>query len=207
MRNARLAVALLPAAGVLLAACATTTRDTAVPTETSATPTMIASPSPVATSVATADSTVPQTGSPTPAPPCQPETLRAEPASKAESGQGKTFDVTTAVKNTGRQPCSITGFPTVAVTGLPPADPANWPRKQLTVIPEGNASPMTLAPGDRAQVTLTFTSCTPGTTPTEGPILLLGVPNGGIELTMADGSDFVLCGDVVTVTPFKPRLS
>jgi len=48
--------------------------------------------------------------------------------------------------------------------------------------------------------------CKAGQEPTEGPVLLLGVPNGGIAMTLEDGSDVVECGDIVKATAFEAHL-
>jgi hypothetical protein len=109
------------------------------------------------------------------------------------------------VKNTGASACTIQGYPQVAITALPPAT-GDWPRKQLTVKDSGPSYPVNLVPGDGAMVTLTFNQCPAGQDPMRGPVVLLGVPNGGIQLTLEDGSDFVECGDVVQVTAFEAHL-
>ncbi|HEY0494882.1 MAG TPA: DUF4232 domain-containing protein [Kutzneria sp.] len=179
---------LLPVAGLALAAC------TATP--------------PAATTVHTRTSIARQTASPVqpisspPPPPCSPQVMTAGPGAKTP---GDTFSVTTTVKNTGTLTCSIDGYPTVAITGLPPAT-GDWPRKQLKVIQDGPADMVILAPGEGAMVTLTFTRCRAGQEPTQGPVVLLGVPHGGITLQLEDGSDFVECDDVVKATAFKAHL-
>jgi hypothetical protein len=182
-------LALLPVAGLALAACTATT--------------------PAKPTVHTRTSMATQTASPvqplktSPGPPCNPQVMTV--GSGAKTTAATTFSVTTAVKNTGGSTCTIQGYPTVAITGLPPAT-GDWPRRQLKVVPDGPADLVSLAPGDGAVVTLTFTQCKAGQEPTEGPVLLLGVPNGGIAMTLEDGSDVVECGDIVKATAFKAHL-
>ena len=197
MRNARLMLALLPIAAVVLTACST--EPAASPLSTSSTPAS-SPPTSTTTPVVVASTTKPKPAAPAA---CQPQSLRAAPADKTTSG--KTFSVTTAVKNVGASTCTIQGYPQVAITALPPAT-GNWPRKQLTVTKDGPSYPVTLVPGDGSFVTLTFNQCQAGQKPLEGPILLMGVPDGGIEVTLADGSDFVECGDVVHTIAFQEHL-
>ena len=205
MRNARLMLVLLPMAAVVLTACSTEPAASPIPTSStpaSSPPTSTTTPAPTTT---TTPVVVASTTKPNPAAPaaCQPQSLRAAPADKTTSG--KTFSVTTAVKNVGASTCTIQGYPQVAITALPPAT-GNWPRKQLTVVKDGPSYPVTLAPGDGSFVTLTFNQCQAGQNPLKGPILLMGVPNGGIEVTLEDGSDFVECGDVVHTIAFQEHL-
>jgi hypothetical protein len=187
MRLTRLV--LLPVAGLALVAC------TATP--------------PAATTAHTRTSIARQTASPVqpisspPPPPCPPQVMTAGPGAKTTADA--TVSVTTTVKNTGTSTCSIDGYPTVAVTGLPPAV-GDWPHKQLKVVQDGPADMVILAPGEGAVVTLTFTQCRAGQEPTEGSVVLLGVPHGGITLQLEDGSDLVECGDVVKATAFKAHL-
>jgi hypothetical protein len=138
-----------------------------------------------------------------PPPSCEPQVLTAGPGAKTTADA--TFSVTTAVKNTGTATCSIHGYPTVAITGLPPAT-GDWPRKQLKVVQDGPADMVILKPSDGAVVTLTFPKCQPGQESAPAPIVLLGVPTGGIVLTLEDGSDFDVCGDTVKATAFEAHL-
>jgi len=172
----------LAIASLTLAAC--TTGTTASPT----TPTTVSSTATTATTATTA---------------CQPQHLKTEPA--VASTTATAVIVQSAVKNTGTTTCVIQGYPQVAITGLPPATGA-WPRRQLTVTKTGPASPVTLVPGDGAALLLTFKRCEAGQTPTEGPVLLVGVPDGGLQMTMQDNSDFVECSDVVEASAFEPHL-
>ncbi|MFC0542551.1 DUF4232 domain-containing protein [Kutzneria chonburiensis] len=197
MRITRLA--LLPVAGLALAACSATPPAAApVHTRTSSA-SQSASPVP--------GSTLPtkpvQPIKTPPGAPCNPQVMTAGTGAKTTAAS--TFSVTTAVKNTGTSACTIKGYPTVAITGLPPAT-GDWPRKQLKVVQDGPSDLVVLAPGDGAVVTLTFTQCQPGQEPTEGRVVLLGVPTGGITMTLEDGSDVIECGDVVKATAFEAHL-
>lgn len=204
MRNARLMLALLPVAAVVLTACSTQPAASPIPTSSTSASSPPASTTTPAPTTTTTPVVVASTTKPKPAAPaCQPQSLRASPADKTTSG--KTVSVTTAVKNVGASTCTIQGYPQVAITALPPAT-GNWPRKQLTVTKDGPSYPVTLVPGDGSFVTLTFNQCQAGQKPLEGPILLMGVPDGGIEVTLADGSDFVECGDVVKTIAFQEHL-
>ncbi|MGW4208966.1 DUF4232 domain-containing protein [Lentzea sp. NPDC004789] len=184
MRSTRLMLALLPMAGLSLTAC--TTGTTASPT----TPTTVSSTPPPTTT--------------TTQPACQPRHLKAEPA--VATTTATSVIVQSAVKNTGTTTCVIQGYPQVAITGLPPAT-GNWPHEQLTVTKIGPSYPVTLVPGDGAALLLTFKRCEAGQPPAEqGPVLLVGVPDGGIQMTMQDNSDFVGCGDVVEAAAFAQHL-
>jgi hypothetical protein len=107
------------------------------------------------------------------------------------------FAVTTAVFNRGDRPCVVDGFPTVAITG--PASAT----KQLTVTKVGTSAPVTLAPGDGAVFTLTFGACQAGQEPFHAPVVLLGVGDKQLQLTLEGGGDFTGCGDTVQSTPFE----
>ncbi|MFI9387464.1 DUF4232 domain-containing protein [Kutzneria sp. NPDC052558] len=198
MRKVGLTLALLPVAGLMLAACTGgSTGDT--PAAGSA-PTTATSTAPA---THTASTKITQASSPPPVkaqPACQPNGLTTEAA--VASTTATTVIVQSAVKNTGPATCVIQGYPQVAITGLPPAS-GEWPRQQLTVTKVGPSSPVTLVPGDGAEVLLTFTRCPAGQESVRGPVLLLGVPDGGIEMTMADNSDFVACGNTVQAQAFQ----
>jgi Protein of unknown function (DUF4232) len=182
-------MALLPVTGLALAACTAATP---------AAPTVPTVHTRVATVTRTPASPVQPSKSPPPA--CQPQVMTAGPGVK--STVGGAFSVTAVVTNTGTLTCSIEGYPTVAITGLPPAT-GDWPRRQLTVVKDGPAEMVVLAPGDGAAVTLTFTPCQAGEEAATPPVVLLGVPTGGIVLTLQGGDNFVECGDVVKATAFK----
>ncbi|MFC0438363.1 DUF4232 domain-containing protein [Kutzneria buriramensis] len=137
---------------------------------------------------------------PTAVPLCMTQGMDAGPGSGGTNNGA--FVVTTAVYNRGDRPCGIDGFPTVAITGLPPAT-GGWPRKQLTVTKVGTSAPFTLNPGDGAVVTLTFGVCQPGQEPFQAPVVLLGVGDKQLELTLEGGGDFTGCGDTVQSTPFE----
>jgi hypothetical protein len=107
------------------------------------------------------------------------------------------FVVTTAVYNRGDRPCVVDGFPTVALTG--PASPTT----QLTVTKVGTSAPVTLVPGDGAVFTLTFGACPAGQQPFRAPVVLLGVGDKQLQLTLEGSGDFTGCGDTVQSTPFE----
>lgn len=202
MRNLRMAVAALPVTCLLLTGCSAVAHGPAAPTTTPPSPSTVKE-----------RATAGQLSSVTPpvaVAVCQPETMKAAPATRGNSQHPDSYMVTTAVTNKSTKPCVIKGFPQVAITGLPPAT-GPWPHKDLKVTPEGTAYPVTLVPGDGAVVTLTFRQatggkCASGATPNQPPVVLLGVPDVGIELTMADGSDFIECGDTVIASPFEAHL-
>jgi hypothetical protein len=195
VRNTRLALSLLPVAALALAACSEPKVAASPPPPTS---TSTITPSPTTTVATSAASTTTATKATTPA--CQPQNLKAEPGSGGVNGG--VFAVTTAVKNTGPSPCVLQGYPQVAITGLPPAT-GDWPHKQLTITKDGPSYPVTLTPGDGAVVTLKFTTCQ---NPTHGPVLLLGVPDTAVTMTLEGGGDFVECGDTARVTAFEAHL-
>ncbi|MEU1617166.1 DUF4232 domain-containing protein [Streptomyces sp. NPDC005722] len=109
--------------------------------------------------------------------------------------------------NTSGAPCVLEGFPTVAgaANGSPEM---NVP---LTVRHTGAPAPVTLAPGGRAWVKLTFHQvqgegegdgyCDSGEAPVQYPTLVLGLPGGaGRHQVALDDGVFAECDGVVAVT-------
>ncbi|MCX5197824.1 DUF4232 domain-containing protein [Streptomyces sp. NBC_00249] len=136
-----------------------------------------------------------------PAPACTAAQLSTEGAQRIGSAQ-----VRITVVNEGPS-CLLRGFPTVAVAGL--GSPAR--NSPLSVVPQGAAQSVALAPGGQASTLLTFTpvlgegdgSCASGAEPTVAPSLVIGVAGGHFQLAPDDGGDFALCGETVRATAFR----
>ncbi|GAA3379019.1 hypothetical protein GCM10020367_60890 [Streptomyces sannanensis] len=111
------------------------------------------------------------------------------------------------VVNEGPKPCTLRGFPTVAVAGL--GSPEK--NKPLTVGHQGDARLVQLMVGGRAATQITFTPvlgeaegyCASGATPTVAPSIVLGVAGGKLQLGLEDGGDVALCGTTVRATAFR----
>lgn len=113
-----------------------------------------------------------------------------------------------SVTNTSKQPCTLSGFPTVAGAGNGSPD-KNVP---LAITHSGSASTVSLAPGARAWTKLTFVNvqgeadgyCVSGATPASFPTLVLGVPGAGSHQIAMDDGVFAECDNKATVTAFSP---
>lgn len=183
MRYPRM-TALLPIAGLLLAACGGPTQVASTPTATSP-----KSESESATEGA-----------------CRAADLKALPTIPSAPQQPGTVTVRVYLANNGDRACTINGVPRAVAI----ADKAGSSSpKGLAVTPDGKADPVTLAPGDTA---IAFVSsaetddfkCASGAAPTRAPVVLVGVPDELVELPMVPGSSFTECADAVTVTPWQP---
>ncbi|MFI2303251.1 DUF4232 domain-containing protein [Actinacidiphila glaucinigra] len=214
-RRAAIAVALTATAAVLLTGCqgdvgaagsgagsgagGGSSARTAPPT---------AAPSRTAGDTVPTSSTPPAPGgSAEPAGRCGAEDLEATAAHQAAvrpQGTG-TGAAVAGFANTSGAPCVVEGFPTVAgaANGSPEM---NVP---LTVRHTGTAAPVTLAPGGRAWVKLTFHqvqgegdgSCASGEAPVQYPTMVLGLPGGaGRHQVALDDGVFAECDGVVAVT-------
>ena len=204
MKNTRIVLALLPFAGLLLAACGTSAA-TSAPSSPTATTT------PTSTATSTAVQPPPGASSSTvtskPVPPCQAAQLKPGGATRTGATDGL-FELRVPLVNTGGTACTLAGTPKVAISGLPPAV-GTWSHKDLTVHGAGTPEPpLTVPPNGTGVVYLTFTAasngkCGSGAEPSQAPVLLVGVPNDLVSLGMKDGSDIVECGDTVTASPWQ----
>lgn len=78
----------------------------------------------------------------------------------------------------------------------------------LTVKPTGSATPVTVAPGGKAWVKLTFVQvqgeadgyCVSGSAPVVYPTMVVRLPGSGAHQVALDDGQFAECDDIVTVT-------
>jgi hypothetical protein len=107
--------------------------------------------------------------------------------------------------NVSAQACVLRGHPSVAGAGN--GSPER--NKPLAVTPTGTAAPVTVAPGAKAWVKLTFVQvqgegdgyCESGAKPVAYPTVVVGLPGSGAhQVAMSDGSLFAECDNKVTVT-------
>ncbi|MDT7843426.1 DUF4232 domain-containing protein [Streptomyces justiciae] len=100
--------------------------------------------------------------------------------------------------------CVLKGHPTVAGAGNGSPE-MNVP---LTVKPTGASAPVTVAPGGKAWVKLTFVQvqgegdgyCVSGSAPVLYPTMVVGLPGSGAHQVALDDGQFAECDDTVTVT-------
>ncbi|MFJ4851239.1 DUF4232 domain-containing protein [Streptomyces sp. NPDC088733] len=212
-RGTAVAAVLACAAAVLLTGCRGDDGTVAPPAPTSsasaASPVSSASPVPSASPTPSASAASP--ASPTSAAPaespCGDTALEAGPARQAaQRPQGTgTGAAIVGFTNTSGSACTVQGFPTVAgaANGSPEL---NVP---LTVENSGTSAPVTVAPGGRVWVKLTFHQvqgegdgyCASGEAPVQYPTMVLGLPGaaGRHQVALDDGV-FAECDGVVTVT-------
>ncbi|MFD3555102.1 DUF4232 domain-containing protein [Streptomyces goshikiensis] len=158
---------------------------------------VLAGTGPAAATAAAADQQAPRRA---PAAQCQGSQLSAGAA--AGSGQ-----VRVTVVNKGSKPCTLSGFPTVAIAGQGSPDR----NKPLGVTRQGSAKPVQLAPGGRAVTTITFAPvlgeadgyCASGAKPTVAPTMVLGIAGTRTQVAPNDGGEFALCGSTVTASAFR----
>ncbi|WP_307164053.1 DUF4232 domain-containing protein [Streptomyces rishiriensis] len=106
--------------------------------------------------------------------------------------------------NGSAKACVLKGHPTVAGAGNGSPE-KNSP---LSVTTTGSASPVTLAPGGRAWVKLTFVQvqgeadgfCESGAEPVVYPTIVVGLPGAGKHQVALDDGQFAECDNKVTVT-------
>jgi Protein of unknown function (DUF4232) len=130
-------------------------------------------------------------------------TVSARQASVRPDGTG-TGAAVVEFTNASAEACVLSGHPTVAGAGNGSPE-KNHP---LAVTPSGTASPVTLAPGGRAWVKLTFVQvqgegdgyCESGATPSSYPTVVVGLPGAGKHQVALDDGVFAECDDTVTVT-------
>lgn len=106
--------------------------------------------------------------------------------------------------NVSAQACVLQGHPTVAGAGN--GSPEH--NKPLAVTPTGTAAPVTVAPGAKAWVKLTFVQvqgeadgyCKSGAQPVVYPTLVVGLPGSGAQQVALSDGEFAQCDNKVTVT-------
>ncbi|WP_322657158.1 DUF4232 domain-containing protein [Streptomyces justiciae] len=106
--------------------------------------------------------------------------------------------------NTSGGTCVLTGHPTVAGAGNGSPE-MNVP---LTVKQSGATASVTVAPGGKAWVKLTFVQvqgegdgyCVSGSAPVLYPTMVVGLPGSGAHQVALDDGQFAECDDTVTVT-------
>ncbi|MFF7645165.1 DUF4232 domain-containing protein [Streptomyces canus] len=106
--------------------------------------------------------------------------------------------------NVSARTCVLKGHPTVAGAGNGSPE-MNVP---LTVKPAGAAASVTVAPGAKAWVKLTFVQvqgeadgyCVSGSAPVVYPTMVVGLPGSGAHQVALDDGQFAECDDTVTVT-------
>ncbi|QES47898.1 Tat pathway signal sequence domain protein [Streptomyces venezuelae] len=134
--------------------------------------------------------------------PCRSSQLVADSAERAGATQ-----VRVTVTNDGPRACELRGFPTVALAGQGSPDR----NKPLDVRRQGMARTVRLPVGGTATTQLTFTPvlgeadgyCASGADPVVAPSIVVGVGGGQLQLGVADGGDFALCGNSVRATAFR----
>ncbi|WP_329257158.1 DUF4232 domain-containing protein [Streptomyces pseudovenezuelae] len=106
--------------------------------------------------------------------------------------------------NVSGRTCVLKGHPTVAGAGNGSPE-MNVP---LTVKPTGAATSVTVAPGGKAWVKLTFVQvqgegdgyCVSGSAPVLYPTMVVQLPSSGAHQVALDDGQFAECDDTVTVT-------
>ncbi|MGW7407616.1 DUF4232 domain-containing protein [Streptomyces sp. NPDC054833] len=106
--------------------------------------------------------------------------------------------------NVSAQACVLQGHPSVAGAGN--GSPEH--NKPLAVTPTGTAAPVTVAPGAKAWVKLTFVQvqgeadgyCKSGAQPVVYPTLVVGLPGSGAQQVALSDGQFAECDNKVTVT-------
>ncbi|MEU6343776.1 DUF4232 domain-containing protein [Streptomyces sp. NPDC046977] len=203
-RGTAVAAVLACAAAVLLTGCrgddGTVTPPAPTGSASAASPVSSASPAPSASAASPSSATPVETA-------CDDTALEAGPARQAaQRPQGTgTGAAIVGFTNTSGSACTVQGFPTVAgaANGSPEL---NVP---LTVENSGTSAPVTVAPGGRVWVKLTFHQvqgegdgyCASGEAPVQYPTMVLGLPGGAgrHQVALEDGL-FAECDGVVTVT-------
>ncbi|MFF1306872.1 DUF4232 domain-containing protein [Streptomyces sp. NPDC058307] len=127
----------------------------------------------------------------------------ARQAAVRPSGTGTGAAVVEFTNVSGRT-CVLKGHPTVAGAGNGSPE-MNVP---LTVKPTGAAARVTVAPGGKAWVKLTFVQvqgeadgyCVSGSAPVVYPTMVVGLSGSGAHQVALDDGQFAECDDTVTVT-------
>ncbi|MGW2617782.1 DUF4232 domain-containing protein [Streptomyces sp. NPDC001500] len=129
--------------------------------------------------------------------------VTARQADQRPAGTGTGAAIVTFT-NVSARACVLKGHPSVAGAGngSPEHD------SPLAVTPVGPAVPVTVAPGGRAWVKLTFVQvqgeadgyCVSGADPSVYPTIVVGLPGSGAHQVALDDGRFAECDDTVTVT-------
>ncbi|MFJ9817384.1 DUF4232 domain-containing protein [Streptomyces sp. NPDC101151] len=106
--------------------------------------------------------------------------------------------------NVSGKACALRGHPSVAGAGN--GSPEH--NSPLSVTPSGSASSVTVAPGGKAWVKLTFVQvqgegdgyCESGAKPAVYPTLVVGLPGAGAHQVALSDGEFAECDNKVTVT-------
>lgn len=165
-----------------------------------------AEPSGAATPKAPASSASTGSGSSgTTAKACAATALRATASQAADRPDGTgTGAAIVEFANVSGQACVLRGHPSVAGAGN--GSPEH--NKPLAVTPTGTAVPVTVAPGAKAWVKLTFVQvqgeadgyCKSGAEPVVYPTLVVGLPGSGAQQVALSDGEFAECDNKVTVT-------
>ncbi|MCQ9136362.1 DUF4232 domain-containing protein [Streptomyces sp. IBSBF 2807] len=129
--------------------------------------------------------------------------VTARQAAQRPAGTGIGAAIVTFTNVSGRA-CVLKGHPSVAGAGN--GSPEH--NSPLEVTPVGSAGPVTVAPGGRAWVKLTFVQvqgeadgyCVSGADPSVYPTVVVGLPGSGSHQVALDDGQFAECDDTVTVT-------
>lgn len=201
---------LVSAAALAVAGCQPTESPTAPASSVSGSSAPVTSPSPSSpgspSAVSSAASASVAGGSPTRAvPTCSAGSLgvAARQAADRPVGTG-TGAAVVEFSNVSAKSCVLNGHPSVAGAGN--GSPEH--NSPLSVTPTGTASPVTVAPGGRAWVKLTFVQvqgeadgyCESGAKPVVFPTIVVGLPGSGAHQVALDDGQFAECDNKVTVT-------
>lgn len=158
-----------------------------------------------AASTATASPSAPSTSAPVSAATCASSSLEATSRQAAVRPDGTgTGAAVVEFTNVSAHTCILKGHPTVAGAGNGSPE-MNVP---LTVKPTGTATAVTVLPGAKAWVKLTFVQvqgeadgyCVSGSAPVVYPTMVIGLPGSGAHQVALDDGQFAECDDTVTVT-------
>jgi hypothetical protein len=127
----------------------------------------------------------------------------ARQAAQRPAGTGTGAAIVTFTNVSGRA-CVLKGHPTVAGAGN--GSPEH--NSPLKVTPVGPAAQVTVTPGGKASVKLTFVQvqgeadgyCASGADPSVYPTVVVGLPGSGAHQVALDDGLFAECDDTVTVT-------
>ncbi|MFJ3308827.1 DUF4232 domain-containing protein [Streptomyces sp. NPDC086549] len=175
---------------------------TTTPGHPSVKPSGPGTPKASATSASTADTGSGSSGKA--AKTCAPTALKATARQAAVRPDGTGIGAAVVeFTNVSAQPCVLQGHPTVAGAG----NGAPQHNSPLAVTPTGTASPVTVTPGAKAWVKLTFVQvqgeadgyCESGAKPVVYPTMVIGLPGSGAQQVALDDGQFAECDNKVTV--------
>ncbi|MDX3117728.1 DUF4232 domain-containing protein, partial [Streptomyces scabiei] len=129
--------------------------------------------------------------------------VTARQADEPPTGTGTGAAIVTFTNVSGRA-CVLKGHPSVAGAGN--GSPGH--NSPLAVTPVGPAVPVTVAPGGKAYVKLTFVQvqgeadgyCVSGATPSVYPTMVVGLPGSGAHQVALDDGWLAECDDTATAT-------